>query len=228
MEDLENVGNKGNQRTSFYNHVFNFDDNTKSELLNILQYSVLCVVPIVLLNKSIKKFIPEIDDSKGSLEIILEIIAQIAVMFIGFFYIDRLVTFVPTYSQKNYENYFVTHIIIGTLVIVLSLQTKLGEKVNILVDRFLDFINGEQPEQVDKNGKPVKKEQQQGGQQQNHFPTPERATLKSEPNVNYDSMHAQTTTPMVNPNAPPQNYFPGESELMAANEALGGSFGSMF
>ncbi len=185
MDDLENVGTKTNKNT-FINHVFNFDDNTKHELMNIVQYSSLCIVPIVILNKTIKNFIPNIDDSKGSLEIIFEVIIQIIIMFVGFFYIDRLVTFVPTYSTKSYENYIVSHLIIGTLVIVLSLQTKLGEKVNILVDRILDAYYGEK-EEVDEDGKPVKKgaQQQQGG---NPFPTPDKLTKKNEPSqVNYNS-----------------------------------------
>jgi len=226
MDDLENVGNKTNTKNTFVNHVFNFDDNTKHELLNIVQYSSLCVVPIVLLNKSIKHFIPEVDDSKGNLEIIFEVLIQIIIMFVGFFYIDRLVTFVPTYSTKSYENYIVSHVIIGTLVIVLSLQTKLGEKVNILVDRMLDAYYGEK-EEVDEDGKPVKKgAQQQGG---NPFPTPDKLTKKNEPSqVNYNSMHQPTTNPMVNAATPQTVFNPGANELMAANEALGGSFGSMF
>jgi hypothetical protein len=226
MDDLENVGTKTNKNT-FINHVFNFDDNTKHELMNIVQYSSLCIVPIVILNKTIKNFIPNIDDSKGSLEIIFEVIIQIIIMFVGFFYIDRLVTFVPTYSTKSYENYIVSHLIIGTLVIVLSLQTKLGEKVNILVDRILDAYYGEK-EEVDEDGKPVKKgaQQQQGG---NPFPTPDKLTKKNEPSqVNYNSMHQPTTNPMVNAATPQSAFNPGANELMAANEALGGSFGSMF
>lgn len=232
MDDLENVGAKPNKNT-FINHVFNFDDNTKHELLNIVQYSSLCVVPIVILNKTIKNFIPNVDDSKGSLEIIFEVLIQIIIMFVGFFYIDRLVTFVPTYSTKSYENYIASHLIIGTLVIVLSLQTKLGEKVNILVDRILDTYYGEK-EEVDEDGNPVKKGAQQQQQQQqqqggNNFPTPNKLTKKTEPSqVNYNSMHQPTTNPMVNAATPQSAFNPGANELMAANEALGGSFGSMF
>lgn len=226
MDDLENVGNKTNTKNTFVNHVFNFDDNTKHELMNIVQYSSLCVVPIVLLNKTIKNFIPDVDESKGNLEIIFEVLIQIIIMFVGFFYIDRLVTFVPTYSTKSYENYIVSHVIIGTLVIVLSLQTKLGEKVNILVDRILDAYYGEK-EEVDEEGK--KQGQQQQQQQGNTFPTPEKLTKKNEPSqVNYNSMHQTTTNPMVNASTPQSAFNPGASELMAANEALGGSFGSMF
>ena len=55
---------KTGESVSFFQHVFNFDDDTKSELLNISQYSLLAVVPVVALNKTIQKFIPEADDDK--------------------------------------------------------------------------------------------------------------------------------------------------------------------
>ena len=36
---------------SFFKHVFNFDDDSKSDILNIIQYALLAIIPIVLLNK---------------------------------------------------------------------------------------------------------------------------------------------------------------------------------
>ena len=38
-------------------------------MMNIIQYSLMAVVPIVFLNKSIQKFVPDIDEEKGSLEV---------------------------------------------------------------------------------------------------------------------------------------------------------------
>ena len=32
---------------SFFKHVFNFDDDSKSEILNILQYSIIAIIPII-------------------------------------------------------------------------------------------------------------------------------------------------------------------------------------
>jgi hypothetical protein len=48
MEVLE----KGNKSTTnFMSHIFNFDENSKTDMLNILQYSIVSIVPIVILNK---------------------------------------------------------------------------------------------------------------------------------------------------------------------------------
>ena len=140
-------------KKSFFKHVFNFDDDSKSEILNILQYALIAIIPIVLLNKSMAKYVPEADDKKSSLEISAEIIIQIIVMFIGLLIIHRIITFVPTYSGANYPEFHIVFIILATLMITMSLQTKLGEKVNILVERLVDLWEGKQDKKNSKNSK---------------------------------------------------------------------------
>jgi hypothetical protein len=61
-------------KPNFFKHVFNFDDESKAEILNIIQYALLAIIPIVILTKSISRFIPEAEEDKGSLEITLEIL----------------------------------------------------------------------------------------------------------------------------------------------------------
>ena len=162
MEGIEESTKSISSKNSFISHVFNFDEDTKCELLNITQYSLLSVIPVIGLNKTIQKVIPDVDEEKGSVEILAEVIAQIVAMFLGIFFIHRLVTFVPTYSKMKYEDYSVPNIVIGFLIIVLSLQTKLGEKTNILLDRILDYIDGNSSLAQQK---PIQKGQQQQQQQ---------------------------------------------------------------
>ena len=81
---------------NFFKHVFNFDDESKSEILNIIQYALIAIIPVVLLNKTIGKYVPEADDKKGSLEISAEIVIQVIVTFIGLLIIHRIITFIPT------------------------------------------------------------------------------------------------------------------------------------
>ena len=59
---------------TFFNHVFSTTEEGKSELLNVGQYALLGVIPIVILNKSISQFIPDADGEKSSLEILFEMI----------------------------------------------------------------------------------------------------------------------------------------------------------
>ena len=87
-EDLDE-DKKSNKKT-FMNHVFRFDQETKFDLTNICQYSLLAAIPIVALNKLMKHYIPEADETKGSIEILFEIIGQLIILFIGLFYIHRI------------------------------------------------------------------------------------------------------------------------------------------
>jgi hypothetical protein len=36
-------------KKNFFKHVFNFDDDSKSELLNIIQYALISIIPVIVL-----------------------------------------------------------------------------------------------------------------------------------------------------------------------------------
>lgn len=220
-------------KEGFIGHVFNFNANAKEEMMNIVQYAILAVIPVVLLNKSIQRFIPEVDDEKSSLEIVVEVVVQLIFMFLGIFFIDRLVTFVPTYSTKKYEPLSVINIILSMLVITLSLQTRLGEKVSILVDRVNEMWSGSSEE----DGKKKKKKKrgtsvnsnanvssQSNPVSMSASSPPGSTSIGTLPPVNYDSMYQQQPTPLVNAAEPSMETF----EPMAANSGGGGAFGSAF
>ena len=229
MSDIMETANK----EGFIGHVFNFNANAKEEMMNIVQYAILAVIPVVLLNKSIQRFIPEVDDEKSSLEIVVEVVVQLIFMFLGIFFIDRLVTFVPTYSTKKYEPLSVINIILSMLVITLSLQTRLGEKVSILVDRVNEMWSGNSED----DGKKKKKKKRgtsvnanaNASSQSNPVSMPASSppgstSIGTLPPVNYDSMYQQQPTPLVNAAEPSMETF----EPMAANSGGGGAFGSAF
>ena len=75
MDRLEK--NTGINEDGFVKTVFPFDEDQKGLLLNIIQYSVLAIIPVVLLLKVIKNYVPEADDDKGSLVILVEVIGQV-------------------------------------------------------------------------------------------------------------------------------------------------------
>ena len=142
MESLDEITKSVSKQGGFFNHVFNSNDDSKDEMMNIVQYAVLAIVPVIILNKATQKFIPEADDEKGSPEIAIEIILQTVSMFLGVLLIHRMITYIPTHSGAKYSPLSVTSNILAALVIILSLQTKLGEKVSILVDRATDTWEG--------------------------------------------------------------------------------------
>jgi hypothetical protein len=231
----------------FLKHVFNFDDDSKYDMLNIIQYAMIALIPVIILNKSMSNYVPEADDKKSSVELSAEIIIQIIVMFIGLLIIHRVITFVPTYSGVKYPDFNIVFIILAVLMITLSLQTKLGEKVSILFDRLMDLWNGtDSSKKKGKSGnvkvtQPIAGQQQMGGsitgqvmmpQSQptytdgtsiNSLPTSSTSSTQQLPN--YDNMYKQQNTPLVNAATP--GGMEGFQEPMAANAVLGGgAFGS--
>jgi hypothetical protein len=246
MESLEE-GSKSTK--SFMKHVFNFDDDSKAEMMNIIQYSILAIVPIVLLNKGMQRFVPEADEEKGSLEILAEVVIQIIVMYIGLFFINRLVTFFPTYSGLKYPEMSIIFIILSSLMIVLSLQTKLGEKVSILYERVVELWEGKKEDKKNlknngnKNGNGIIKVSQPISQNQGIPPLPQQHTntsfndgtsihqLPVQQQQQQQQQAINTQQQMPNYNAMfrnDQTQLGGFDEPMAANDALGGNsfFGS--
>jgi len=244
MESLDE--SKISSKFGFFKHVFNFDDESKSEIFNIIQYSLIAFIPIIFLNKAMQKFVPEADEEKGSFELLAEVIIQIIVMFVGIFYINRIVTYLPTYSGTKYPDFNVTYVILSVLVITMSLQTKLGEKVSILVDRVMDLWNGSTDDKKKGKGKGkgnVKVTQPFSGMSQ---PANDAAMgnslygAMSQGSTSISSLPNGMATKEVKQNAPDYNAMyrndstplqdaqtPGGGMIMAANEALGGSsFGS--
>jgi hypothetical protein len=226
----------------FFKHVFNFDDDSKSEILNTLQYILIAIIPVVILNKTIGKYVPEADDKKGSVEITAEILIQIIVTFLGLLLIHRIITYVPTYSNTKYPDFHIIFIVLAILMITMSLQTKLGEKVSILVDRISELWNGKSEEKGKKNQKGssnVKVSQPIAGQQMitsqpnytdgtaiSALPNYEQQASATQQLPDYNAMYRQDTTPLVGA-ATPGGTMEGFGEPMAANSVLGGgAFGS--
>lgn len=157
----------------FFKHVFNMNEDSKSDMMNIVQYALLSVTPVVLLNKTMSKYVPEADESKGSVELGAEVVLQVIIMFIGLLLIHRINTFIPTFSGEKYPEFNIVYIILSVLMITLSLQTKLGEKVSILSDRAMQLWEGRegltsQPAKAGNNN--VKVSQPLAQQQQQHMP----------------------------------------------------------
>ena len=139
---MDGIENSSVKKVGFFKHVFNFEEDAQAEMLNIMQYGILAVIPVVLLNKMVQTLIPSTDEDKGSFELTAEIMFQVVIMFIGILIIHKIITYIPTYSKTSYSEFNVTSIILAFLVIVLSLQTKLGEKSNLLYERIKDSIEG--------------------------------------------------------------------------------------
>ena len=153
---MENIAETKDSKKTFMSHVFSNTEEDKGELLNVSQYAIMGIVPIVALNKTIQRFIPEADPDKSSVELLAEIIIQLVVIFAALVLIHRLITFFPTYSGFKYENLVLTNVILAFMVVVLSIQSKVGTKTNIIVDRLNDLWNGYSEDEIVETKKNVR------------------------------------------------------------------------
>jgi hypothetical protein len=236
MESLDELSKTSNGKSGFFKHVFNFDEQSKAEMLNIVQYAVLALIPVVILNKLMQRFVPEADDEKGSIEITSEVLAQIIAMFLIMLIIHRIITFVPTYSGEKYADFSISNIILAMLVIILSLQTKLGEKVSILVERLMELWGGPKDTKKGKKGQgnvkvsqPISQNQMAINQSINQsLGSTSISTLPTQTQQlpDYNQMYQQDSTPLVGAATPGMESF--DNGPVAANSGGGGSFGGAF
>jgi hypothetical protein len=226
MENHEMTEIKGGaleNKGSFFKHVFNMTPEGNAELLNIIQYSIVGLIPVLILNKLVHNYIPDVDEDKSSLELLVEILIQLIIMFCGVVLIHRGITYLPTYSGYLYESLNLTSVALPFLIIVLSLQTKVGLKLNILYDRILELWNGPTPsekkEGVSNSMLPQHRTSQADYLEENPAigVFPPQPIVSNKPTGGYDHMLGGTTgNPMEN------------NDVLAANSVVGGAFGSTF
>ena len=149
-------------------------------------------------------------------------------MFCGVIIVHRIITYFPTYSGFKYENLALTNVILSFLIIVLSIQTKLGIKVNILVDRALEAWNGDYEKEAFEGNKNQKVKK--------HVPkhNPSQADNLDDPNVQGNIFPpAPVATMQQTSDDSHDQMMPGNSQMMnvgpvAANGMIGGNFGASF
>lgn len=236
--------------SSFFNYIFNFDSDNKAILLNMFQYIIISLIPIVLILKFVKEYIPEDDDKKDNLELIMEILLQLGVLFIAIFFIDKITRYFPTYSKVPYSKFNEVSFIIPTLLLMFTMQTKLGAKINIIYNRVLQLWNGSKSTYsnansnsnttVNVNGQNIRIRQPIVtnnmhqisrsdtldntliAPQMNQMPNNNVSMIDSLPNmINTNGSNNYQAQAM-------QTAFMDSMEPMAANGALGGIFGSSF
>jgi hypothetical protein len=237
-EIIEKNMNKGE---GFFTYMFDYDDDTKNTIMNMLQYMVFAIVPVVVILKLIKEYIPEDDDSKNSFEIGIEIVIQLGVLFLSIWFIDRLIRYFPTFSKMPYGKTNELAFVIPLLVIMITMQTKLGAKINILAERLNEIWGGntEQTGQQCNNVRtrqPIAQTHQVSrGDTLDSQLIPPPAHMAN-PNVNNNTTLINNLPNLNNTGGDPNSRYMNEAatnlaldldaEPMAANGLLGGAFGS--
>ena len=115
----------GGDGSSFFNYMFSLSEGEKVDLLNMFQYILLAIIPILLVNKFIATYIPPLDRSKSTIEITSEILIQLIVLFTFIYFIHKLILFIPTYSKNPYPSINFLPIVLPVLFILFSLDKNL-------------------------------------------------------------------------------------------------------
>jgi hypothetical protein len=239
----DSINADSSESLNFFKYVFNFDEENKNSMMNMLQYTILSIIPVLITLRLIKHIIPEEDETKGSLEIVLESVGQIILIVLAIWFTNKIIRFIPTYSGEHYGKFNETNFIIPFIIILATMQTKLGAKLNILIDRVIDLWHGK------KEGNTQQQQgqgQQQGGQNMVRVTQPfagqhqvsqadyldhsqilpsnpqlSAMPQQQQPRTDFNGMYQNNPTPMpgaMNPG--------GMMEPMAANEMGGGGWSS--
>lgn len=237
MEDVEDAISDSTKKTEgFFKYVFKMGDYEQSVLMNIVQYTVMAIIPVIIVLYVNHYYIPDVDEEKGSFTILAEMFGQLFFILFSFYFIHRIICYFPTYSGLKYGDFSVIQLILILLFIFISMSKhKLGAKTLVLIERFEDVVDGNTS--VNKN----KKDGSTGGQVRvtqplsgqtasapstsfmlNGPPPPPQLQQRS---PDFNAMYAHQPNPLIGASTP--GMPPGmiaEFEPAAANEHLGGSF----
>jgi len=115
--------------------VFDFEDDSRHEMANIAQYSVLAAIFVAILNKFFEMYMPEPEKDKGVPALALETALQVVLTFLSLLFVHRIIDFIPTFSGTKYGSYNMIPVILPVAVVLLSLNSGVGRKVSIIIDK---------------------------------------------------------------------------------------------
>jgi hypothetical protein len=223
------------QTDGFIQTVFNFDDEHRGEMINLLQYTFISIIPLVFIIKVIDRVIPEADAQKSSLELAVEIIGEIFIIYMGFYFTNKIILYIHPYSTVEYPTIVLQSL--SLLFIVLSMNTKISNKVNILIERLDTAWNGKttgdsKPKKTSvKVSQPISNTNATYTQAptQSSYATSDTSLINNLPSTspqyatqedpNFNAMYQSNSTPLIGANSP--SYNSDSNQIMAANELLG-------
>ena len=240
-------------KTGFFKTFFTLTKEEKAESLNFLQYTILALIPLIILVRVNQVIWPKADEKKGTIEILAEVLGQVIFTGVIVFIVYRIIDFIPTYSGIPLKGINMLSII---TIFILTLPwydstSNLGAKMQVLhkrIDAKLPSFFGIQPDKTQKTGSNNGNSNNGGGSLQVAQPTHissradylgahgrlaatggQPAQKPSYPS--FDNMYQQNPPNTQGSNnsaaaAPTENF--ASFEPMAANASLGGSFGSAF
>jgi hypothetical protein len=130
------------KKKGFFEYIFNFNRENMDNISNMWQYTFIAIPLVLICLKLLNALSPAVDESKGSLEIFLEIFISINVLLLTIWFVNKIIRYIPTRSKTSYHTFNETNFILPFLIILFTIDTKLGNKINILIDRLFDLYSG--------------------------------------------------------------------------------------
>tara|TARA_B110000858_G_scaffold182862_1_gene222683 strand:- start:223 stop:858 length:636 start_codon:yes stop_codon:yes gene_type:complete len=133
-------GGGGDVNNSFINYMFTMSDNEKDTILNIIQYTSLSIVPLIIIIKLMNVYLPKYNEHKGNIEILIEVILQLIFTIIFLWFINKFILYIPTYSKTTYENINIMNMILPIIFILFTLETNINKKVILLSNKLMLYL----------------------------------------------------------------------------------------
>ena len=207
----------GGNSNSFASYMFSLSEGEKVDLLNMLQYVILAIIPILLVNKLIKTYLPPVDRSKSSIELTTEIVIQLVLLFVFIFFIHKLILFIPTYTKNPYPA-------ISFLPIVFSLDKNLNEKSSLLMNKLFVLIGLNKENFEEGNSECSDKKNNKPPSKQPEVNLLSRPQISNPSTINYDQPYE---APMRKTDYDQGQEF-GIPSYMSANEPVAANSFSSF
>jgi hypothetical protein len=134
-DSIKPITNQG-----FFTYVFKLSKFKQEDLMNIVQYTLLSIVPVILFVYFTKKYFPSLEESDSSLYIFTVTVIELIFMIIGIFFIDRIINYIPTYSGKYYETINLTTIVVIFVLFMLITETGFKKRTLVMLERFDKFF----------------------------------------------------------------------------------------
>ncbi len=222
LDSYDGMTGGGLTKESFVSYMFSLTITEKNELMNLLQYVLLAIIPVVIVLKLLKTYMPPENNKKASVEILIEVVLQFFLIFLVFWFIHKFILFIPTYSNSPYPKISIVQVVIPVIFLLVSMKTSISEKLSILLDRTM-VVLGLTKENMDDDEDPKKKKAQNG--QNGSILNPPTNFLPNPQNTSVETSQMQTPQFQQMYNAPQAMSTAqfGMNEPMASNDMMGGT-----
>ena len=136
-----------NDSKGFVSRVFSIDADSKASLMNGVQYIVLAIIPVAVVDSMMKKLFTESNPhTKGSIELLAEVLGQAVMTLLLLFCVHKIIIAIPTYSGASMNRINYTTLALGLLMGYFALNHQIANKMSVIFQRLNDMWEGKSNE----------------------------------------------------------------------------------